>query len=184
MKNKKNKKNKGFTIVELIVVMAIIAILILMAVPVFTKYIERAERVSEMGTANTIYKSTMASVTKHNVTYKPTGESEFPPDGWIYWNTIGENIIKGVSGNVVITTGPYENIDQFYEEFLERYAQGFPANWWLVYYNMQYDYTNDISTVGGPIIVVAPTRNGRRNVYQDDKYVFDVNAEDSYSVIE
>lgn len=54
--------NSGFTIIELILVMAIIAILILIAVPMFTKYINKAENTHEIATANTIYKSATASV--------------------------------------------------------------------------------------------------------------------------
>ncbi len=64
---KKQRKNKGFTIVELIVVMAIIAVLILIAVPTLTKYLEDANKTSELGSANSIYKSAIATITSESL---------------------------------------------------------------------------------------------------------------------
>ena len=40
-------KNKGFSLVELIVVIAIMAILVGVAVPVYTSYIEKADRAKD-----------------------------------------------------------------------------------------------------------------------------------------
>lgn len=156
--------------------MAIIAILILIAVPAFTKYIDRAKRTAEMGTASTINKSVMATMAEHYVTYRSTGEYEVAPHGWIYAEDFQESIKEGISGDVKIITGTYENLEDFYENELPSIAT-FEDDLWVAVYRVNYENNQTKSTIGGPIVVISPIRGGRRNIYEDGEYVFDIPAE-------
>lgn len=177
----KKNKNKGFTIVELIVVMAIIAILILIAVPAFTKYIDRAKRTSEMGTASTINKSYIATISEHYVTYKPTGEFEYMPDGWIYGEELAQGIKSGVSGKEKLFVSSYENLEDFYTNDISKHARWDNLqDYWIVLYSMEYEYSTHISTTGeGPFVMIAPNIGGKRNVYENGKYAFNIDVESS-----
>ncbi len=56
----KLKKRKGFTIVEMIVVLAIIAILTLIAVPMYSKYIDTANKVKDDALVRVTYEAAVA----------------------------------------------------------------------------------------------------------------------------
>lgn len=55
--NKRN--NKGFSLVELIVVIAIMIVLVAILAPVFTKYVERSRRATDVQNANSIAESVL-----------------------------------------------------------------------------------------------------------------------------
>jgi prepilin-type N-terminal cleavage/methylation domain-containing protein len=54
MKNERKLGNKGFSLVELIVVIAIMVVLVAVLAPVFTRYIERSRRATDVQNANSI----------------------------------------------------------------------------------------------------------------------------------
>lgn len=110
----KNKKT-GFTIVELIVVMAIIAILILIAIPTLSKYINNANKTSELATSSTIYKSTVTAVlteslsTTYTTFTTPTSSkpyAEIPST-----SSVVKRIDEGVDGNTTFKVYAYNPLD-------------------------------------------------------------------------
>lgn len=62
MKIISKNKNKGFSLVELVVVVAIIAILVLIAVPAYTRYIDKANKTSELASADLIYGASVTTL--------------------------------------------------------------------------------------------------------------------------
>lgn len=68
MKNQKTMGNKGFSLVELIVVIAIMVVLVAVLAPVFTRYIERSRRATDVSNANAIAESVLADVASGDIT--------------------------------------------------------------------------------------------------------------------
>ncbi len=61
-KEQKTLGNKGFSLVELIVVIAIMVVLVAVLAPVFTRYVEKSRRATDVQNANTIATAILTDV--------------------------------------------------------------------------------------------------------------------------
>ena len=68
MKNERKLGNKGFSLVELIVVIAIMVVLVAVLAPVFTRYIERSRRATDVQNANSIATSVITDAASDELT--------------------------------------------------------------------------------------------------------------------
>ena len=69
MTKETNKKdNRGFSLVELIVVIAIMVVLVAVLAPVFTRYVERSRRATDIQNANSIADSVLTEAASGELT--------------------------------------------------------------------------------------------------------------------
>ncbi len=156
---KKQRKNKGFTIVELIVVMAIIAVLILIAVPTFTKYLEDANQTSELGTASSIYKSAITTITSESLNGPVDTAVDSSDTSDVTLATLEAEVVAGVSNSISAN-----------ELSVGIYTSGTPtvslgsATEWVVLYPA----TGTVIDATGDIYIISPNATeADRKVYRN-----------------
>ncbi len=80
----KKLNNKGFSLVELIIVIAIMVILVAVLSPVFTKYVERGRKSTDVQTASELVTAIQtAAVDPFNTTFSPSGTKEIVDQDFI-----------------------------------------------------------------------------------------------------
>lgn len=167
LQNKYARKNKGFTVLELVIVMAIIAILLLITIPGLSRYIKVANHTTEIGIADTIYKSSISAVANEYVTVQSTRTILHNSPNNIYKlnaNTpLVQDILSGVSNNVDIEVYSYTTL-QASNPLPEN-----PTNSWLVFVKSN----NGIVDTTGTIYIVAPES---MNCYSNGKFKLTLNS--------
>ncbi len=157
----KNKKRKGFTIVELIVVMAIIAVLILIAVPTLTKYLDDANNTADLGTANAIYKSAMATGLSESIA-EPITVAEATANTTTDTGELVDLITDGVTNvDAAITVGTYTTAPT---------ATTYPtatANWQVLYFATGTDGANDTIDPSEDIYIISPIDGTNSTLYKN-----------------
>ncbi len=155
---KKQRKNKGFTIVELIVVMAIIAVLILIAVPTFTKYLEDANKTSELGSASNIYKSAITTATSESLNGPITVAAAKGTDAAKADSDIEKSIIEGVSNTF---SGDEIIVNTYVKDSVPTTSGN--TTQWVVYYYASGAATTDKVDISEDIYLFSPTGNRYKN---------------------
>ncbi len=167
MKNR--SKKSGFTIVELIIVMAIIAILILIAVPTLSKYLDDANNIAEMGSADVLYTSTLSAVVNESIKgtkfNSPTSKNNYAlsHDSELYLDITGGTTDDYTTEVYTVKSG--DEINYFDYVHVGNDGEQF-VNEWSVILPIDNDKNGSLD-ISGDIYIIPPAYKSERFVYKN-----------------
>lgn len=149
LQSKYNIKFKGITAMQIIVIVAFIALLLLLSIPILTRYMKVANRNTEYGLVNSIYRSSISAVANDNVN-KTSRTALYNSENNIYkldtTDPLVQDIISGIKANVEIKVYAYTTMQN------SNFMLDNPSDSWLVFVKSN----NGIIDISGTIYIVAP----------------------------